>query len=58
MGRKLSFCKSFTPVQHLFEVSLVLQVSGQFEGNIVENHTNENVDAGLHPLMKKNNFML
>lgn len=49
----MGFCKSFTPVQYLFVMCLVLQVSGQFEGSIVENHTNEHVDAGLHLLMKK-----
>lgn len=42
------------PVLYLFGVCLVLQVSGQFEGNIIENHTNEHVDAGLHLLIKKN----
>lgn len=40
-------------VLYLFGVCLVLQVSGQFEGNITENHTSEHVDAGLHLLRKK-----
>lgn len=38
---------------YLFGVCLVLRVSGIFEGNITENHTNEHVDAGLHLLKKK-----
>lgn len=46
------------PVLYLFGVCLVLQVSGQFEGNIIENHTNEHVDAGLHLLIKKRETIL
>lgn len=53
----MGFCKSFTPVQYLFVMCLVLQVSGQFEGSIVENHTNEHVDAGLHLLVKKKTIL-
>lgn len=48
----MGFCTSFMWL-YLFGVSQVLQVSGQFEGNIIENHTNEHVDAGLHLLIKK-----
>lgn len=45
------------PVLYLFGVCLVLQVSGQFEGNIIENHTNEHGDAGLHLLIKKSKML-
>lgn len=56
-GDDLRFNNSILHIEnyllYLFGVCLVPQVSGRFEGNIIENHTSEHVDAGLHLLIKK-----